>query len=303
MYDPILNCRTLNLRVLFSMLIIQEKSGMQLANRLFLFSHLIANAIENEYTLINPTFDEYCQYFKATKNNDFGKYPIYTKFRISTPFILFKLFVRLTAKLFPISRWHEFIECSDTTEFNLNDTNFLNKVKYKIVLANGWLFRDSDNFSKHSDQIRKYFTPSEKVIDKINQLITDCRDKSDVIVGVHLRRGDYKLWQNGKYYFNDEVYVDKMDQLDKYFTSIGKRGLFLMCSNESIQEDNFREYNIKIGINKSIEDLYSLAKCDYLIGPPSTYSMWASFYGKVPLLHISKHTQVINLEDFSVVNQ
>ena len=178
MYDPILNCRTLNLRVLFSMLIIQEKSGMQLANRLFLFSHLIANAIENEYTLINPTFDEYCQYFKATKNNDFGKYPIYTKFRISTPFILFKLFVRLTAKLFPISRWHEFIECSDTTEFNLNDTNFLNKVKYKIVLANGWLFRDSDNFSKHSDQIRKYFTPSEKVIDKINQLITDCRGSS-----------------------------------------------------------------------------------------------------------------------------
>jgi hypothetical protein len=31
-----------------------------------------------------------------------------------------------------------------------------------------------------------------------------------------------------------------------------------------------------------IEDLYALASCDYIIGPPSTFSQWASFYGNVP---------------------
>jgi hypothetical protein len=33
----------------------------------------------------------------------------------------------------------------------------------------------------------------------------------------------------------------------------------------------------------AVEDLYSLARCDYLLGPPSTFSLWASFYGNVPL--------------------
>ncbi|MFN5837557.1 MAG: hypothetical protein ACK47J_12755, partial [Pseudanabaena sp.] len=65
----------------------------------------------------------------------------------------------------------------------------------------------------------------------------------------------------------------------------------------------FTKYNIRFGINGIIEDLYSMAKCDYLIGPPSTYSMWASFYGMVPLLHIYDKHQIINLKDFLIVSQ
>ncbi|MBD2188610.1 alpha-1,2-fucosyltransferase [Pseudanabaena mucicola] len=282
------------------MVIIQNKSG-QLANRLFLFSHFIANAIENEYFLINPTFDEYCQYFYATRSNDFGSYFIYTRFPINIPFILFKICFYLAVKIFPISRWHEFVECSTDEEISLSNTNFLNKFKTKITIVNGWLFRDNKNFLKHSDIIRSFFTPDTEVLEAINQLILDCRNRCEIIVGVHIRRGDYKLWENGKYYFNDDVYINKMNQLEKCFNLIGKRVLFLICSNEPIEIDNFREKNIQLGIGLIIEDLYSLAQCDYLIGPPSTYSMWASFYGKVPLLHIREKSQILKLENFTIV--
>jgi len=29
--------------------------------------------------------------------------------------------------------------------------------------------------------------------------------------------------------------------------------------------------------------IFSFAKCDYIVGPPSTFTSWASFYGDVPV--------------------
>lgn len=47
-----------------------------------------------------------------------------------------------------------------------------------------------------------------------------------------------------------------------------------------------------------IEDMYSLAECDYIIGPPSTYTMWASFYGEVPLYMVDNPSLKPVLSDF-----
>jgi len=33
----------------------------------------------------------------------------------------------------------------------------------------------------------------------------------------------------------------------------------------------------------TIEDLYLLGYCDYIVGPNSSFSQWASFWGGVPL--------------------
>lgn len=44
--------------------------------------------------------------------------------------------------------------------------------------------------------------------------------------------------------------------------------------------------------------MYLLARCDYIIDPPSTYTMWASFYGNVPLYMITDPTQSILLDSF-----
>jgi hypothetical protein len=47
-------------------------------------------------------------------------------------------------------------------------------------------------------------------------------------------------------------------------------------------------------------DLYSLARCDYVFGPPSTYSQWASFYGNKPLLHVFDRDSQLLPERFGV---
>ena len=56
------------------MLIIYRKFG-RLGNRLILYAHIIANAHSNNYTVFNPSFDEYMDYFTFTSGNICSKYP------------------------------------------------------------------------------------------------------------------------------------------------------------------------------------------------------------------------------------
>jgi hypothetical protein len=44
--------------------------------------------------------------------------------------------------------------------------------------------------------------------------------------------------------------------------------------------------------------MYALASCDYIVGPPSTFSLWASFYGQVPLCFLQKPDEPLALANF-----
>ena len=51
-----------------------------------------------------------------------------------------------------------------------------------------------------------------------------------------------------------------------------------------------------------INDLYAFSKCDYIIGVVSTFTLWASFFGNVPLCSINKIDQEININSFKICN-
>jgi hypothetical protein len=124
------------------MLIISNPYG-RLCNRLFLFSHFIANSIEYGYTLINPTFNEYKHYFDSTRLNNFK----------SSKIFLSKYFINLYINIiqnniktkFKKSRLHAiyYLNSSNDEFFDLNNKEFVNEVIHKIVFINGWLFRDN----------------------------------------------------------------------------------------------------------------------------------------------------------------
>ena len=56
------------------MVIITNKPG-QLANRLFIFSTFLANAIEYGYSIVNPAFDEFAKFFPEINQDLFCRYP------------------------------------------------------------------------------------------------------------------------------------------------------------------------------------------------------------------------------------
>ena len=50
-----------------------------------------------------------------------------------------------------------------------------------------------------------------------------------------------------------------------------------------------------------ITDLYGLSSCDYIMGPPSSYSQWASFVGNVPIQFLLSDDADVLLGQFSQV--
>jgi hypothetical protein len=268
-------------------IILIKKPG-QTCNQLFYFSHFIAYAIENNITLYNAAFD-YKQYFAATARNDFGQYDIKILAKWSY------LILNATKPILTIaksSHFHNFVEISDDQGYNIE-----NLPKSPVVIPYGWLFRTHGLFVRHSNILRSFFAPVEPYRSNVRKIIASCRENVDILIGVHLRKGDYKDWQRGKYFYSDNVYFNIMKQIANQFDrSVG----FLLCSNERIDLEHFKGLKCYRGGMHFIEDLYSLAKCDYIIGPPSTFSLWASFYGNKPYLHIYNENSAIDMKDFKI---
>ncbi|WP_291725477.1 alpha-1,2-fucosyltransferase [Bernardetia sp.] len=294
------------------MVIIDSKSG-QLANRIFSFAFFIANAIEHNHTLYNPTFDEYEKYFPRVLENRFLNYSIKT--RLSENEMIDKFLKqnleRLRYRLPKIDkkkRWIETLNISDCDKnekkYDLNSQEFLEKTN-KILFVQGWNFRDYENFDKHADKLRTIFKPKQEHLDNIAELMQKNRQDVDTLIGVHIRRGDYKDFFGGKYFFEWTEYADFLVQIVEEVKkeNPNQKVRFMLCSNDKIQTTSFEERNLDIcfSTNHFLEDMYALAACDYILGVPSSYSMWASFYGKTPLRILDKKGIQISLQEFSPI--
>ena len=117
---------------------------------------------------------------------------------------------------------------------------------------------------------------------------------------MHIRRGDYKHFESGAYYYELDEYRNHMQALCELYR--GEKVCFAISTNENIDLSIFEGLEICHTSNPTaIHDLYMLSQCDRIIGPLSTFSRWASFYGKVPLCFITKDHVIRSDEEFSVI--
>jgi len=79
-------------------------------------------------------------------------------------------------------------------------------------------------------------------------------------------------------------------------SKLNKQCKIIFFSNEplSFVEDE----NTYISKNDWYIDQFLMSKCDFLIGPPSTFTLWASYIGKVKYYHIENNNGIINLNNF-----
>ena len=273
------------------MIVVADESG-QLGNRLFLFGHLIGFAEEYGIRIANLAFYPYSAYFQATDRDIFCRFP-----KSARPFhaslrlrrLLFRLAHAYTHRIgnhWLLSRWIRFIFLSWTQFIYLDNLRFLDLARnQKVLLIRGWRYRSYASFDKHAAVVRDYFRPLPEHENNIAALITACRSQADVIVGIHIRLGDYREFRGGLYYFPLEQYAVLMRRIQRMIP--GQRVLFLLCSNEVLEAEEFEGLTITFATSHLVEDMYALAACDYIAGPPSTFSQWASFYGKVPLYRMT----------------
>lgn len=262
-------------------------------------------AHETNSTLVDFSFDDYKANFQNLYNKPFIVYP---PARASA--FKYKLFAPLKSRLPHLRDFINHRKLSGNKWLGLINQNGLvmtdfaellkQRKAYNNYIIEGWISKDISPLSKYRKQLAAFFMPRQQHITNIETLIQKARKDVDMLIGIHIRRGDYKQYRNGEFYFDDNVYLNIMVNMQKQFPD--KKIRYLICSNEEVEWANYSAYQVIPANNQIIEDMYALSYCDYIAGPISTYSMWASFIGQKPLYQIYKKDLEFDFNHFKIIN-
>jgi hypothetical protein len=264
------------------------------SNRLFQNLHFEAFCLENAIPYINPTFADIANYYSSPPNLGTSQTVRFLKPKLAKYLIK----TGLLGKKITFKDHHP-----DNVSMLLRQAQ---QDPPPNLYVDGWGFRAHDLTAKYQDLfIAKYALKETFYLhNPIFQLQLSVERQTTAVVGVHVRRGDYRTWQGGQYFFDDQVYIDNMLDLEaKIAATYAKNCLFIIFSNESI---NLRETsllkpaNIHISENAWYIDHLLMSQCDFLIGPPSTFTLWASYLGKTKFWHITDDSGVIDLDAFTL---
>lgn len=167
------------------------------------------------------------------------------------------------------------------------------------IYCEGWYFRHEDMVGgKYRKIYQHLFDPKLNKEELAKQYLVKTEDQLNI--AVHIRRGDYKEYLNGIYFYDDAVYIEKIREL---IAALNKDCKLVIFSNDTaLNEDLYHQHfkNVIVSRNNVITDHYLMSQCDYIIGPPSTFSMWASFMGDKPFYHIDDKEAPVDMNKFKI---
>jgi hypothetical protein len=148
----------------------------------------------------------------------------------------------------------------------------------RMAVCRAWNLYLGGLLDRHANAIRAYFDPSPLWRSRLDSW-EQAQPREETRIGVHVRRGDYATYQGGRYFFGNEVYVRRMHEIQR---QLGGRTQFVICSDEEFDFSLCTGLDVLRGPCHELLDLLILANCRFIVGPPSTYTAWASWYGRVP---------------------
>lgn len=287
------------------MIVIAHKTG-QLGNRLFLFGHMIAAAIEAQTRVVYPGFADYAHLFDQPSRGPFPSYPDRRVWHWPDFVPQVVHWVGLNAlrlakrRMLPGVPWLE-TKWDIEKMVDVGSDDFLSLASSRVVLCGGFFYRSEGLLQKHADRVREYFQPAPEWSDRISQLTKKIRTGVDYIVGIHVRRTDNVRFRGGIYYYELALYLAYMHRMRELLPG---RIRFMITSDEPIDPATYAGFDVVIAPGDILLDLQALSACDYIVGPPSTYSGWASFSAQRPIHFIRRanpsDVQSLQLSDFAL---
>lgn len=179
-------------------------------------------------------------------------------------------------------------------------------LRHKHIAVVGWEARWYDLFLKYKSEIIDLFAFKPSVVKACEPLLAETTGGS-CRLGVHIRRGDYAEWKHGIYCYDDETYADYIRQ----FAALMPDQKVCVCLSTNDPALSAKDYRKLLGNDdqievhllggNAVEDLYMLSECDYVIGPPSTYSLVAAMYRDIPLCRMDQVKDgQLSLSDFKL---
>ena len=276
----------------------------QLGNRIFQAAAFQAAAWEMGFAVLNPALGPYAEFFPALAEDFFcrpGQELPMARWRLlfcrtldaltSRP--LHPVWAAGGCAVLDIAASHDGSE----EDYDLCGEEFQRILsQHHLVVAKGWKVRAHAALKSRRDEVVRLFTPHSGIRAEVERHIAQARSGCDILVGLHVRRGDYANWLGGKFFYDLGAYADWLKTANALWP--GKKVGFLICSNESV-DDLLRLPGVSAGPGAPITDLYTHAACDFLIGPPSTFTLWASYYGGAPLHMLMEKDQKLHIASFA----
>lgn len=239
------------------MLFVRDKGRM--CNNLLQFGHVYAWAREHGRQAVSMRFAYKYPYFHIG----------HTRWHNFVVYVLAKYAAKLG--LLPIATF-------DNPASNPEAQHLLEQRRWLVV--EGWEVRFYDLFLKYKDEIKALFAFTADIERNVAEQTCVPLANNEVLLGVHIRRGDYKNWQGGRYYYDDDVYID---YIRRFAASQTQPVHVFICGNDpSLDHQRYEaslpDVHITFAQGNPGEDLCLLSHCHYLIGAPSTFSLAASMY-------------------------
>jgi len=287
-------------------IVITKKTG-QVGNRLTVFAHTLVAARARGWGLLNPSFNEYAPNFVGPRSNVAGcvaAHPshkpgamarrlAYALARVAweTGKVLRPLSLGLIARA--RARNEEHLELGAVIDAAAARGG-------RLLLLQGYHFRlrDEAAFLAHGDEVRRFLAPLPEHETAGAAAVAALRGAGDLVVGIHIRQGDYAQHLGGRFFWSPAVYAGLMSRLAEVLAP--RRPAFLICTNGRFTAANFPGLTVGFGPGAATADLAALMRCDLLLAPPSSFSAWAAWWGRVPIHKVQDPAAPFTLEDFRV---
>ena len=244
--------------------------------------------------------DAYCREYNIKFCNlHFGQYQkYYPNLKLHGNNFLSRTILRIILKI----NWS--LKIFRVVNFNLEYKGYIDRseeiypFKNNLVFCEGFQFRANKLVKKYREEYKKQFVPN---IDKDfyrNKYFVRANDNSKII-GIHLRRGDYKTYRDGIYYYDDSTYIKYMNQISDILS--GNCSFILFTNDDQFNFDIYKvEFQNKVALSQEDVhiDHFLMSECDYLLGPPSSFTAWASFIGNAKLYQVESSDEILSLEKF-----
>jgi len=306
--------------------IVLAKQNAQLGNRLTMHAHLLACCLEKGCTFINPTLGKYGDFFVGTRGRLFIQSDAQGT-RKPVPEWQHKMAYRCTRMLYQITKVSRIVPWFpvQSAKATRNPSGkgmweFLEHLEQRggrIAFVSTWNIRNYALCLKHAEVIRTTFKPLPEIRRDVEKRMKSLRSRTDLILGVHIRHGDYRKHKNGELFFLPKDYRRWMEEFARSFP--GKKVGFAICSDAKQHEEDFLGLEFIFGAGNEraddygnrryaaieqavIEDNYLLSRCDYILGTVSTFCSWAAYWGNKPLLQVQTGQDHVYPDQFVVLS-
>jgi hypothetical protein len=281
--------------------VILRATGGELANQLWDYASIYAYCLERGYSLENPVFFEYGNYFTMPAPNLFFRlffflpFTDYTKRKSSFRRRLWrKLYSYYVRSIMAIHKNSILVsDNGDTKAFYLpptkEDIKLLELEKaVSTIYFDGWLFRNPVGLQKYRKEILKYLKPRADIERSVQEHIQKLRTKFKHILGVHIRQGDYREWRRGAYLLPQTRVREIIDEYLSISGHSASEACFVITSDGPVDASLFTDLNVSVSRGSAVHDVFLLSSTDTIIGSDSTFGAFASYYGNIPFIIMQK---------------